>query len=240
MGQPNKSEQIMSTKIEWCDETWNPITGCKKVSDGCMNCYAERMAKRLAGRFGYPADDPFRPTFHPDRLAKPMMWIRHKKIFVCSMSDFFIASLDWMCQILQIIHKCPQHTFMILTKRTDSLNLFNHVCGWHEPHNIWVGATIENQKVADERTSEIAQTPVARRFLSMEPLLEFIDPDLTNIDWVIVGAETGPGARYMDPSWARYIHGRCQEASIPFFIKQMSNKEPIPDDLMIREFPLQP
>lgn len=226
----------MPTKIEWTEETWNPITGCTKVSAGCKNCYAERMAKRLAGRYGYPADEPFKPTFHPGRLKIPLKWKKPRRIFVCSMSDIFGAPLDWMCQVLRVIHRCPQHTFLLLTKRADSLTTFNHVCGWGEPKNIWIGVSVENRDTLT-RLSALRETPLPVRFVSFEPLLEFVSPDLTGIDWVIVGAETGLGARYMDPDWARDIRDQCRAAGVPFFMKQMSNKEPIPDDLMIREYP---
>lgn len=233
----------MSTKIEWTDETWNPITGCRKISDGCKNCYAERMAKRLAGRYGYPADDPFKPTFHEDRLKIPLKWKKPRRIFVCSMSDFFGAGLEQMCKILQVIDKCPQHTFMILTKRVLELATFNHVCGWPDDQkNLWIGVSVENQAAADERIPVLLDTPVAVRFVSCEPLLGYVDfQRLTlnrpTLDWVIAGAETGPGARPMEVAWAHDLMYQCKEEGIPFFMKQMSKKAPIPDDLMIREFP---
>jgi len=133
------------TKIEWtrdpitgrAGETWNPVTGCSPVSEGCAHCYAKRMAKRLAGRFGYPRDDPFRVTLHPDKLEQPLHWKAPRLIFVCSMSDFFHPAIPFEYQnaILRVIRQCPQHTFMILTKRAEQLAMWDHICGWDEPKN---------------------------------------------------------------------------------------------------------
>lgn len=229
----------MSTKIEWVDESWNPITGCTKISPGCTNCYAEKMAKRLAGRFGYPKDDPFKVTFHPDKLEQPLKWKKPRRIFVCSMSDFFGAKLEWMCDIFRVIRKCPQHTFMILTKRIKSLAMFNHVCGWQtDLENIWLGVSVENQKTADERIPILLQIPAAVRFVSVEPMLGLVDirkylisgadglPSELNkyhdwLDWIICGCESGQHRRYTHISWIRNLRNQCIDASVPFFLKQM-------------------
>ena len=149
----------MSTNIEWTDETWNPVTGCTKISEGCQNCYAERMSKRLAGRYGYPkAPNQFQVTFHRDKLTKPLVWKKPRKIFVCSMGDIFHddVNVDAIDQILNIIHECPQHIFMVLTKRPenikDKLLFWNHngerrIFEWEDvmPKNLWIGVTAENQ-----------------------------------------------------------------------------------------------
>lgn len=250
----------MPTKIQWADEVWNPVTGCTKISEGCKHCYAERMSKRLAGRFGYPADEPFRVTLHPDRLEQPLRWRKPRRVFVNSMSDFFHHAISFRFQlnILRVIAQCPQHTFMILTKRVDQLAMWEYACGWHPYPNLWLGVSVENQKRADERISSLLQIPAAKHFVSLEPLLGPIDldrtfwktprdlPDQTTMyNWldawglnlVIVGAESGPGARPMDPDWARDILDQCRIANVPFFMKSMSGGAPIPDDLLIREFP---
>lgn len=173
----------MAHKIEWLNRpgttgaTWNPVTGCTKISTGCKNCYAARMAKRMAGRFGYPEDDPFRVTLHPDKLDVPLKWRKPRTVFVCSMSDFFHPAIPFAFQrgILQVIGKCPQHTFLILTKRTDQLEMWEYAAGWHPYPNLWLGVTVENQEQADKRIPALLQIPAAVRFVSVEPMLEQID-----------------------------------------------------------------
>jgi len=239
------------TKIEWTDETWNPITGCDKISPGCANCYAARMAKRLAGRHGYPpAPHEFDVTLHPDRLDRPLRWKKPRMIFVCSMSDFFhrAVPLEFQCRIFSVIQKCPQHTFQILTKRADQMAMMEHACGLPVLPNLWLGVSVENQEAADERIPLLLQVPAAVRFVSLEPLLGPVDvspflPQMcaahhmrhpggrdcvrprddqpTCLDWVICGGESGPGARPMQPSWARDIIRQCAEADTPCFVKQM-------------------
>ena len=253
----------MSTKIQWAQESWNPISGCTKISDGCKNCYAERMAKRLAGRFGYPADEPFRVTLHPDRLEQPLKWKKPRRIFVCSMSDFFhpLIPLEFQAKVFRIVEQCPQHTFLFLTKRTEQLDLFNRACGWPDLPNAWLGVTAENQEQADKRIPLLLQTPAAVRFVSCEPLLGPLD--ISNlgvvrrytesrgaswsehqIDWIIVGCESGPRRRFMALDWARMIAAQCATANVPVFIKQLPingkvSHEPSewPEDLRVREYP---
>ena len=250
----------MPTKIEWTDETWNPITGCKKVSDGCKNCYAERMAKRLAGRYGYPADDPFKPTLHEDKLDVPLKWKKPRRIFVCSMGDLFHEDVhrETILRVWKTMAESPQHTFQVLTKRPERmmyileqwmhpalrLSLVDHT--WPLP-NVWLGVTAENQETADQRIPILLNTPAAVRFVSCEPLLGPVDlhpgwllpisPTTSKLNQVIVGGESGPGARPMNPDWARSIRDQCKAAGVPFFMKQMSRKAPIPEDLMVREYP---
>lgn len=180
----------MPTKIEWVarpgttPETWNPVTGCTKISPGCKNCYAERMAKRLAGRFGYPADEPFRVTLHPDRLEKPLKWRKPRTVFVCSMGDLFHSDvpIGFIHNVWAMMTGKSQHTFLILTKRpermsvfvtmwTDDVRFVNSMSSDWVPENIWLGVTAENQATADERIPLLLQTPAAVRFVSCEPLL---------------------------------------------------------------------
>ena len=252
----------MPSKIEWTDETWNPITGCTKVSAGCKNCYAERIAKRFWG------DRKFTDVLcHPERLEIPLHWKKPRRIFVCSMSDLFHpgASPDFVVSVFEIMTACPQHDFQVLTKRTERIApvLFGEDGNWYLGGgdylpNVWMGVTCEDQDTANKRIPVLFDSWLGIKFVSCEPLLENIDfvktaygikeycgremAGLTYsgfirlLDWVIVGAETGPDARYMDPDWAREIRDACQKSGIPFFMKQMSNKAPIPNDLMIREY----
>ena len=190
----------MPTKIEWCDEVWNPVTGCTPISEGCKKCYALRMAKRLAGRCGYPADDPFRVTLHPDRLNEPLKWKKPRRVFVCSMGDLFhenIHPYDIM-QIFNVMAKAKHHTFLVLTKRPERMLEFYKRLrpgttipgpyfsitgkgeGWAGlppslPNNIWIGVTAENQARADERIPILLQIPAAVRFVSVEPMLGPVD-----------------------------------------------------------------
>jgi len=264
------------TRIEWADETWNPVTGCTPVSEGCKNCYARRMANRMRGRFGYPEDDPFRVTVHPERFNQPMRWRKPRMIFPCSMGDLFHedVSNDLLCIIFAIMAQAKQHTFLILTKRPDKMKSFVINCGggvllsaiknglqysfsW-PLSNVWIGVTAENQATADERIPTLLQIPAAVRFVSVEPMLGSVDlwPFFSVVDkfgepsgprcdpdgspaikWVICGGETGPGARPMDPDWARSLRDQCREAGVPFFMKKMSGGTEPPSDLMVRQWP---
>ena len=238
-----------NTKISWADATWSPITGCTPVSEGCEHCYAKRMANRLRGRFGYPQDDPFKVTFHPDRLGQPLKWRKPKRIFVCSMGDLFHEDVkhDWIRQVLINTLAYPQHTYLFLTKRAQRMK---HIfIGYKDvlQKNNFCGITAENQQRADERIPILLQIPAAVRFVSLEPLLgpinlgEYIwkipHIDKCRLDWVIVGGETGPGARPMNPDWARSVRDQCEAAEVPFFMKKMSGGKEPPKDLLIRKFP---
>lgn len=177
----------MPTKIEWAEETWNPVTGCSPISEGCRNCYAARMAKRLAGRCGYPEGEPFRVTLHPDKLDQPMRWKKPRMIFVCSMGDLFHEDVPttFIDQVLEIIASCPQHTFIALTKRPENLehkiygitpdNPYRLLGGGDYLPNLWLGVTAENQQRADERIPVLLQIPAAVRFVSVEPMLGPVD-----------------------------------------------------------------
>lgn len=296
------------TKIEWADKVWNPVTGCSKVSQGCKHCYAERMAKRLAGRNGYPpAPDQFKVTLHPEKLDEPFHWKKPARVFVDSMSDLFHPDVpfEFVSQIFwAMINNAQHHTFMILTKRPSRMLEFinsyklDEYGNWDAEFscfrwniwplpNVWLGISIEDQKTANERIPLLSQMPAAVRFLSCEPLLNRIDLiwgmgkpddddwDLVNeiqdanddqepeefveeceaeldwinygndlvvnpehreweswrlwrarlakferlVNWVIVGGESGPGARPMHIDWVRDIRDQCTRAKVPFFFK---------------------
>lgn len=263
----------MTTKIEWTEETWNPVTGCTPISEGCAHCYAKRMARRLAGRCGYPRGDGFEVTLHPDRLDQPLRWKKPRRVFVCSMGDLFHERVPFY-GIADVFHtmmgECsgeaaPRHIYQLLTKRPwRALDFFawlakqdGHDEAWLGglgawmryqralPSYIWLGVTAENQARADERIPLLLQTPAAVRFVSVEPMLGSVDMDFgipcagqpaNNVDWVICGGETGPGARPMDPGWARDLRDQCRAADVPFFMKKMSGGGQPPADLMVREY----
>jgi protein gp37 len=239
------------TKIEWTDKTWNPVTGCTKISPGCKNCYAERMSKRLAGRYGYPeAPNNFNVTLHHDKIPQPYLWKNPKMIFTCSMSDLGHESIpeEYVRKILNVIAFNDKHIFQILTKRPKRLKMildkYYYMTNIKDTpfHNLWLGVSAENQDAANERIPLLLQTPAAVRFVSCEPLLEPIWLRKSaviedNIDWCIVGGESGPGARPMKLEWARSLRDQCKQAGVPFFMKQIDKKTPIPTDLMVREWP---
>ena len=224
--------------IDWCDKTWNPITGCDPVSAGCKNCWAKRMAKRLAGRCGYPpAPDEFTVTLQDNRLREPYAWRKPRRVFVCSMSDLFHRQVPdtYLDQVFQVMKETPQHTYQLLTKRP--VRMHDYLSGLGSYNwpllNVWLGVTIENQVEADWRIRWLAQTPAAVHWLSLEPLLEAIDlqvecghgvGDLAleggYIDWVVVGAESGPGRRPMNEDWVRALKDQCVEHAVAFFYKQ--------------------
>jgi len=242
---------MSNTKIEWTDRVWNPITGCFPISLGCEHCYAERFAKRFKGRFGYPSDDPFRVTFHPDRLELPLRWRKPSRIFVNSMGDIFAHDVkpDWIDAGLDVIATTPHHTYQILTKRAACIEDKLYECSpqWPVRHlsggdflpNLWLGVTVESFHYV-HRIDELRKIPAAVRFISFEPLVD--DPgkfDLTGIDWVIVGGETGPGARPMNPKWAYDIYDQCRLAKVPFFFKKWGTASNVGPSILddIREFP---
>ncbi len=225
------------SKIEWTDKTWNPVTGCTPISGGCAHCYAKRMAQRLKGRCGYPAEDPFAVTLHEDRLDQPARWVKPRQVFVCSMGDLFHADVpdEFIDRVFSVICECRgRHTFQILTKRpVRMLNWFDRARrvnpGWFSPHTgaldlweTWLGVSVEDQAAAKERIPLLLETPAAVRFVSCEPLLGWLDlvQWLPELDWVIVGGENGPGARPMELEWARAIRDQCRDFGVPFFFKQ--------------------
>lgn len=262
----------MPTKIEWCDEVWNPVSGCTPISEGCAHCYAKRMSKRLAGRCGYPADDPFMVTFHPDKFLGDN-WKDGCRVFVGSMCDLFHENINFrgpeMRRIFGTMTDFPRVFFILLTKRPQRMkdameDLFLRD-GEAIPTNLFLGVSCENQARADERIPILLQIPAAVRWVSIEPMLGAVDispwdrcdqcgrlrntfdpyndlgkpwthwachehynPDggcdgtyeENAIDWVVLGGETGPGARPMHPDWARSVRDQCQAAGVPFYFKQ--------------------
>jgi len=280
---------MAKTKIEWATDTWNPITGCSKISEACKHCYAERMAKRLAGRCGYPEENPFSVTLHRDKLDQPVGWKKPRRVFVCSMGDIFHDGVltAWLDEVFSVILTCSQltthdsHIFMVLTKRPARMReyltdkkLVDRLITYSDQHfrmdnpdllpseylharkdelmpmkNLWLGVTVENQARADERIPLLREIDAPVHFVSCEPLLEQVnldeymhcggcgytqaDKDIhgdhhlcknpTNlIDWVITGAETGQGARFMDTTWAAILLNQCSSSGTPFFFKKDS------------------
>lgn len=204
------------SKIEWTNETWNPVTGCSKYSEGCQNCYAEKMTKRLAAMGQEKYKNGFnKVVFHPEELNRDFGG-KSKMIFVNSMSDTFHADISKF-QISKMLEYCScnkQHIFQILTKRAARVEEFSY------PPNIWLGVTVEKENYKN-RIEFLRRTDAKVKFLSCEPLLgDLGELDLTGIDWVIVGGESGPGARPMHPDWVRNIQKQCQEQNVPFFFKQ--------------------
>ena len=208
------------SKIEWTNETWNPVTGCSKYSEGCQNCYAERMTKRLAAMGQEKYKNGFnKVVFHPEAISKhnfSRLDKKRKMIFVNSMSDTFHRDVT-DAEIKIILNECEwndPNVFQILTKRAERLPRFEY------PHNVWLGVTVEMAKYKN-RVDYLKQTNAKIKFLSCEPLLgDLGELDLTGIDWVIVGGESGPGARPMHPDWVRNIQKQCQKQNVPFFFKQ--------------------
>ncbi len=216
---------MTKSKIEWTDATWNPVTGCTPVSTGCANCYAKRMAKRLAGRHGYPKTNPFTVTVHLDRLEEPLRWRKPRMVFVCSMGDLFHDDVpgDVIDKVFAVMELAPQHTFQVLTKRPHHMATYLNARGFglNPLPNVWLGTSVEDQSLAHYRIPYLLNCPAVVRFLSCEPLLGPLpNLNLDGIHWVIVGGESGPGARPMNSDWARDIRNQCQAAGVPFFFKQ--------------------
>lgn len=227
------------SSIEWCDSTWNVVTGCTKVSQGCKNCYAETIANRFWGERKFTD-----VQCHEDRLDIPPRWKKPRRVFVNSMSDLFhpVVTNYFIREVWKRMAKTSHHTYQILTKRPERMLEFtqwmagrDHISIAEWPRNVWLGVSCEDQATADERIPILLQTPAAVRFVSLEPLLGPIDLDKkellcyrwrrgytigTYLDWVIVGGESGPHARPMHPDWARSIRDQCQRAGVPFFMKQ--------------------
>lgn len=212
----------MSTKskIEWTELTWNPVTGCTKISPGCKNCYAERMARRLKAMGQPNYKNGFQVTMHEQSLELPLRWKKPKTIFVNSMSDLFHKDVkdEFIKKVFDVMQKADWHRFQVLTKRPVRVLELNDELPWMS--NIWMGVSVENRDYTI-RIDQLRKTGAKIKFLSLEPLLGSLhDLDLTGIDWVIVGGESGPGARPIDPSWVIDIRDQCKRAEVPFFFKQ--------------------
>ena len=215
-----------STAIEWTDATWNPVTGCTKVSPGCKNCYAERLAVRLRAMGNRRYSNGFAVTLHADQLTLPLRWRQAKRIFVNSMSDLFHESVPepFIRQVFDVMVSTPQHIFQVLTKRADRLSALAPSLPW--ANNIWQGVSVENDAYLS-RIHELRSVPAVLRFLSLEPLLgPLASLPLDGIGWVIVGGESGGGRRTVRPEWVREIRDQCLAAKIPFFFKQWGGRTP--------------
>lgn len=276
---------MSATKIEWCDRTWNPVTGCTKVSPGRDHCYAENIARRFAGSKAFP--NGFDVTLHPQRLDAPFRWRKPARVFVNSMSDLFHPDVSdqFIARVFAVMALATQHTFQVLTKRhgrmrslltsTTMGELFGRAVQewishngvarvelqWPLP-NVWIGVSVEDQQRADLRIPALVDTPAAVRFLSCEPLLgeTHLRPAWRALDWVIVGGESGPGARPMDVRWVRILVDDCRALGVAPFVKQLGSVwardtsiggrpvsaqdskggeiETFPVDLRVREFPV--
>lgn len=209
-----------SSTIEWTDATWNPVTGCDKVSPGCEHCYAERFSARLQA-MGHPRYvNGTGVTLHWDLLDTPLHWAKPRLVFVNSMSDLFHEQVSsvFIARVFETAANARKHTFQVLTKRSERLRRLCSHLPW--PENVWAGVSVENADFT-WRIADLRQVPAAVRFISFEPLLGPIPAvSLEGIHWVIVGGESGPRARPMDPEWARSLRDRCRVAGIPFFFKQ--------------------
>jgi len=270
------------SKIEWTEKVWNPVTGCTKVSDGCKYCYADRMFPMVYGNtvildeFEIVKARKFTDIkYHEDRLEQPLRWKKPSMIFVCSMGDLFHEDVpfDFIAKVFNIMEQCPQHTFQVLTKRPERMKEFYesdresfrkilekylYDIDDSSLKNVWIGVSAENQKTADERIPILLEIPAKVRFISVEPMLEFIDLDrgidstpvefwLDKIDWVIVGAESGPKRRLCKMEWVFVIVRQCKSANVPVFVKQLhwgpKNKflekdiSRFPEYLRLRQYP---
>ncbi len=211
----------INTGIEWTDRTWNPTTGCNKVSPGCTHCYAEALTKRFPNNF----KNGFDLTLHENRLEEPTHWRKPSRIFVNSMSDLFHEDvpLEFLKKVFDVMGKTPQHIYQILTKRHERLVELAPELEWHK--NIWMGVSVENQNYI-ERVDCLRQVPANVRFLSCEPLLGALELDLADIHWVIVGGESGVKHRPIKEEWVRSIREQCQVAEVAFFFKQWGGRTP--------------
>jgi len=222
-----------NSHIEWTEATWNPVTGCSKVSAGCKNCYAERLAFRLQAMANPRYRNGFKVALHEDLIELPKRWREPRLIFVNSMSDLFHerVPLAFIQRVFATMRACPQHTFQILTKRSARLRKRARDLEW--PQNVWIGVSVEDSRVLS-RIDDLRKVPAAIRFLSCEPLIgSLAGIDLTDIHWVIVGGESGPRARPMKIEWVREIFRVCRKQRVPFFFKQWGG---VRKDLTGREF----
>lgn len=213
------------SKIEWTEATWNPVRGCTKISPGCKHCYAETFAERFRGVPGHPYERGFDLRLVPEKLNEPLLWSQPKMVFVNSMSDLFHGEVpcDYIVRVAHVMEAASWHTFQVLTKRSDRMwqLLVGDLRFAAQLPNVWWGVSVENRKHGLPRIEHLRQIDCAIRFLSVEPLLEDIgEVDLTRIDWVIVGGESGPGARKMELKWVENIQNQCRRSGVPFFFKQ--------------------
>jgi protein gp37 len=212
--------------IEWTEATWNPVTGCSKVSPGCAHCYAETFAERWRGLSGHPYEQGFDLRRWPERLAQPLKWKRSRTIFVNSMSDLFHEDIpvSYIEEVFRVMEMADWHIFQILTKRHERLAELADRLRW--PPHVWMGVTIENRRFV-HRADYLRGVPAAVRFISAEPLLGPLEQlDLWGIDWLIAGGESGPRHRRVSPDWIRDLRDRCLDADVAFFFKQWGGIRP--------------
>jgi protein gp37 len=213
------------SSIEWTDATWNPVRGCTKISPGCAHCYAATFAERFRGVPNHPYEQGFDLRLVPEKLEEPLRWRQPRMVFVNSMSDLFQSGVpdSFIVDVARVMQRAERHTFQVLTKRSERLrdllrSKLSFVAG---ERRIWWGVSVEDRKHGLPRITHLQGTPTGTRFLSIEPLLEGLGTlDLRGIAWVIVGGESGWGARPMEAAWVRSIRGQCREARVPFFFKQ--------------------
>jgi protein gp37 len=214
------------SSIEWTEATWNPVTGCSKVSPGCAHCYAETFAERWRGIPGHPYQQGFDLRLWPERLDQPLRWKRPRLVFVNSMSDLFHEDIPdtFIQQVFQVMHEASQHTFQILTKRHERLLEVGSTLEW--PPNVWMGVSIENRRFV-HRADYLRDLDAAVRFISAEPLLGPLDGlNLKRIDWLIAGGESGPGHRNVKADWLVELRDRCVSEDVAFFFKQWGGTRP--------------
>ena len=219
-----------TSAIEWTDSTWNPVTGCTKVSRGCDNCYAERFAERFRGVAGHPFEMGFDLTLREDRLVQPLRWRRPRQIFVNSMSDLFHKAVPWsyVDRVFDVMEQADRHVYQVLTKRSTLMRdyLKRRYGDSLAPCHIWCGVSVEDSS-ALVRVRHLQEAPVSMRFLSIEPLLDRVGSfDVSGISWMIVGGESGPGARPMEEEWVCELRDLCENNEIPFFFKQWGGVRP--------------
>ncbi len=219
-----------NSAIEWTDTTWNPVTGCTKISAGCDNCYAARFSERFRGVAGHPFATGFDLTLRPERLRQPLEWKRPRMIFVNSMSDLFHKEIPkaHLEAVFDTMERADWHAYQVLTKRSSLLQKFlnDRYRRREAPAHMWFGVSVEN-KQATSRISHLQNANAGVRFLSIEPLIAPVgELDITGIDWIIVGGESGHGARPMNPKWAIDIRDQCTSARVPFFFKQWGGRSP--------------
>lgn len=216
--------------IEWTDATWNPVTGCAKISPGCDHCYAERFSERFRGVPGHPFETGFDLTLRPARLEQPLVWKRPRMIFVNSMSDLFHKDVPtaFVDRVFDTMDRAHWHVFQVLTKRSSRMRDYvnRRYVGSHAPSHIWLGASVEDGK-RKSRINHVRAMNAATRFLSLEPLIAPMGSlDLSGIHWVIAGGESGPGHRPVDPDWVREVRDQCVDQNVAFFFKQWGGLRP--------------